>query len=152
MGRLGLINSTQFIQFAQDMGFLPVVLSPEMVKRVYPWRAVLDAGCRMVNGADMDPVNPFLMLYVAIARKNEQGINTLEEEPLQKLTRLEALRTCTTEAAYAMFMEDRLGSLEMGKYADFILIDRDYFTCPEEEIRQIQVNATYVAGEQVYCR
>ena len=82
-GRLNIINSTQFIQFAADMGFLPVVLSPEMVKRVYPWRAVLDAGCRIVNGSDMDPVNPFLMLYVAIARKNEQGVNTLEAEPLQ---------------------------------------------------------------------
>lgn len=152
MGRLNIINSTQFIQFAADMGFLPVVLSPEMVKRVYPWRAVLDAGCRIVNGSDMDPVNPFLMLYVAIARKNEQGVNTLEAEPLQKLTRLEALRSCTTDAAYAMYMEDRLGSLEPGKHADFIFIDRDYFTCPEEEIREITVDRTFIAGRQVYCR
>ena len=152
MGRLNLINSTQFIQFSADMGFLPVVLSPDMVKLVYPWRAVLDAGCRMVNGADMDPVSPFLMLYVAIARKNVDGINTLEEEPLKTLTRMEAIRTMTTETAYAMFMEDRLGSLEPGKHADFIFIDRDYFTCPEEEIRDITVEATYIAGKQVYAR
>ena len=134
------------------MGFLPVVLSPEMVKRVYPWRAVLDAGCRIVNGSDMDPVNPFLMLYVAIARKNEQGVNTLEAEPLQKLTRLEALRSCTTDAAYAMFMEDRIGSLEAGKHADFIFLDRDYFACPEEEIRDIRVEATYISGQPVFSR
>lgn len=152
MGRLNIINSTQFIQFSDDMGFLPEVLPEEMLPRVYPWRAVLDAGCRIVNGSDMDPVNPFLMLYVAIARKNEQGVNTLEAEPLQKLTRLEALRSCTTDAAYAMFMEDRIGSLEAGKHADFIFLDRDYFACPEEEIRDIRVEATYISGQPVFSR
>ena len=152
MGRLNIINSTQFIQFSDDMGFLPEVLPEEMLPRVYPWRAVLDAGCRIVNGSDMEPVSPFLMLYVAIARKNEQGVNTLEEEPLQKLTRLEALRSCTTDAAYAMFMEERIGSLEAGKYADFIFLDRDYFACPEEEIRDIRVEATYISGQPVFSR
>jgi len=150
MAKLNIINSTQFIQFAADMDFLPVVLNPDMVKRVYPWRAVLDAGCTVVNGSDMDPVNPFLMMHVAVTRTNEQGVNTLESEPLQKLTRLEALRSCTSDAAYAMFMEDKLGSLEPGKHADFILIDRDYFTCPEDEIKDVTVTKTFIDGEMVF--
>ena len=66
-----------------------------------------------------------------------------------KLTREEALRLFTIDAAYAAHMESRVGSLEPGKWADFILIDRDYFTVPENEIDDIRVAATYVAGRRV---
>ena len=150
MAKLNIINSTQYIQFAADMELLPKVLPAAMIKRVYPWRSVLDAGCRLVNGTDMDLVSPFLMMYIAITRRNENGVNTLEKKPYQTLSRMEALRSCTTDAAYAMFMEEQLGSLEPGKHADFILIDRDYFHCPIDDIKKIIVQKTYIDGELVY--
>ena len=66
------------------------------------------------------------------------------------MTRLEALHAFTMGAAYAAFQEDRLGSLEPGKWADFIIIDRDYFTVPEDQIDDIQVLQTWIGGEKVY--
>jgi hypothetical protein len=70
----------------------------------------------------------------------------------QALTRAEALHSFTLAAAYAAHQEDRLGSLEVGKWADFIVIDRDYFTIPANEIDDIKVLQTWVGGEQVYQR
>ena len=68
----------------------------------------------------------------------------------QALTRAEALHSLTLDAAYAAHQEDRLGSLEAGKWADFIIVDRDYFECPAAEIDDIQVLQTWVGGRQVF--
>ena len=72
--------------------------------------------------------------------------------PGQKVTREEALKAFTIWAAYGQFEEELKGSLEPGKLADFIVIDRDYMTCPEADIKDIQVLATYVGNELVYSK
>ena len=69
----------------------------------------------------------------------------------QALTRAEALHSFTMGAAYAAHQEDRLGSLEPGKWADFIIVDRDYFECPAAEIDDIRVLQTWVGGQQVFA-
>lgn len=95
----------------------------------------------------MNSFNPFLMLWVAVARMDDQG---RVHGPHQRLGRLDALRTLTTWAAWLCGEEDLLGSLEVGKWADFVVIDRDYLRCPESEIRDIQPQRTVLGGKTVW--
>ncbi|MCH7726025.1 MAG: amidohydrolase [Planctomycetes bacterium] len=97
----------------------------------------------------MNAYNPFLMLYVAVTRKNRAG---KVYGAHQRLSRHEALRCITKWPAYLSFEEDLKGSLETGKLADLVVLDRDYFTCPEDEIKDIQVLKTMLDGKIVYVR
>jgi predicted amidohydrolase YtcJ len=97
----------------------------------------------------MNAYSPFLMLQVAVTRRNREGAIHGEK---QKLSRLEALHCLTTRPAYLSFAESSRGSLETGKLADLAILDRDYLTCPEQEIREIKVDRTMLAGEFVYER
>lgn len=154
MAKYKIINSTQFIQLSSDMDVIQDILSDEMITRLYPWRSVANSGVLITNGSDspVDPIAPFESLYVAISRKSINGNNCIEDEPYRTLTREEAIRAYTTNAAYSMYCENKLGSLEPGKYADFIIIDRDYFTCSLEEIKDIKVVKTALNGNYVYER
>ncbi|MCX7886682.1 MAG: amidohydrolase [Verrucomicrobiae bacterium] len=95
----------------------------------------------------MNSFNPALMLWIAVARKTDQG-NVYGSH--QKLARLDALRAVTRWAAWLSFDEDKLGSLEPGKLADLVVIDRDYLECPEDDIRHIKVLRTIVGGKTVF--
>ncbi|MDP6442937.1 MAG: amidohydrolase [Pirellulaceae bacterium] len=110
------------------------------------------AGDHMIGldpNQSMNAYNPFLMLYVAVARKNRDG-DVFGAH--QKLSRLEALRCVTSHPAYLEFTERQKGSLELNKFADLAVLDRNYLTCPEEQIRQIQVEMTMLDGQVVYRR
>ena len=107
----------------------------------------------MAAGSDcpMDSANPYENLYFALTRRSITGAPGKGGfHPDQALTRWEALYAYTLGGAYARFEEDRIGSLKAGKHADFVVIDRDYFTCAVEEIRTIQVLRTVIGGETVY--
>jgi predicted amidohydrolase YtcJ len=96
----------------------------------------------------MNAFNPFLMLYIAVARKTDAGHI---HGGHQRLSRLDALRTVTQWAAWLSFDEKKLGTLETGKLADMVVIDRDYLTCPEDEIARIKVLNTIVGGREVFA-
>ena len=95
----------------------------------------------------MNAYNPFLMLYVAVSRKNKSG---RVYGVRQKLTRTEALRCLTSTAAYLSFDEKKKGTLEPGKLADLVVLDRDFLSCAEEEILQMKVLTTIVGGKEVF--
>ncbi|HEY4369327.1 MAG TPA: amidohydrolase [Steroidobacteraceae bacterium] len=150
-GKLGIIASIQPTHATSDMNMAEDRIGPQRIKGAYAWRSLIDAGARLAGGSDF-PVelpNPFLGLYAAVTRQDRDGKPPGGWYPQQKLTREEALRLFTIDAAYAARMETTVGSLEPGKWADFILIDRDYFQVPESEIDDIEVKATYVAGKRV---
>ncbi|MBI5683513.1 MAG: amidohydrolase family protein [Verrucomicrobia bacterium] len=97
----------------------------------------------------MNSFNPALMLWIAVARQTDRG-NVYGAH--QRLSRLDALRAVTLWAAWLSFDEDKLGSLEPGKLADLVVIDRDYLTCAEDDIRKIKVLRTIVGGKTVFQR
>ena len=149
--KLGVIASIQPTHATSDMNMAEDRVGPQRIQGAYAWRTLLNAGARLAGGSDF-PVelpNPFLGLYAAVTRQDRDGKPPGGWYGQQKLTREEALRLFTIDAAYAGFMEDKVGSLEPGKWADFIVLDRDYFKVPENEIDDIQVKATYVAGVRV---
>ena len=148
---LGIIASIPPTHATSDMNMAEDRLGPQRIKGAYAWRTMINAGVRLAGGSDF-PVelpNPFLGLYAAVTRQDRDGKPPGGWYPQQKLTREEALRLFTIDAAYAARMETSVGSLEPGKWADFILIDRDYFQVPESEIDDTVVKATYVAGKRI---
>ncbi|MGI9238273.1 MAG: amidohydrolase [Woeseiaceae bacterium] len=151
---LGVIASMQTTHATSDKNMAEDRIGPDRILGGYAWRRLLDSGAVIANGSDF-PVelsNPFHGLYAAVTRQGRDGEPADGWYPDQALTRAEALHSYTWAAAYAARQEDRLGSLEPGKWADFILIDRNYFTVPASQIDDIQVIQTWVGGEKVFDR
>ena len=96
-----------------------------------------------------NPYNPFLSLYIAVTRKTDRG---QAFHPEERVTRQEALKMHTIWAAYLQFSEKVKGSIEPGKLADMVVIDRDYLACPEDQIKEIEPVMTILDGKVVYQR
>ena len=151
---LGIIASMQATHATSDMNMTEDRVGPERVKGAYAWRKLLESGAIIANGSDF-PVelpNPMHGLYASITRQSRAGLPEGGWYPEEGLSREETLHSFTLAAAYAAHQEDRLGSLEAGKWADFIVVDADFFTIPASEIDDIQVLQTWVGGEMVYER
>lgn len=126
-------------------------VGPERILGGYAWRRMLDAGVRVAAGSDFPVEKPEMFdgLYAAVSRMGKDGEPVGGWYPDQALTREETLAAFTIWAADSVGQADRIGSLEPGKWADFIVIDRDYFEVPVEEIWQIGVLQTWVAGREI---
>jgi predicted amidohydrolase YtcJ len=149
---LGVIASMQPVHATSDMNMAEDRVGPQRIKGGYAWRRLLDSGAVIASGSafPVELPNPFHGLYAAVARQDREGMPEGGWYADQALTRAEALHSFTLAAAYAARQEDRLGSLERGKWADFIVIDRDYFEVPASEIDDIRVLQTWVGGKLVY--
>jgi predicted amidohydrolase YtcJ len=122
-----------------------------------PLRNMLDAGLVVGGGSDhmirfdprlsTNPYHPFLGMWIAITRKMVDG-NVMEPE--QRISRMEALRMWTWNGAYLMFDEKNRGTIEPGKLADLVVTTKDFLTCPEDEIKNIEAERTVVGGKVVY--
>ncbi|MGI9272716.1 MAG: amidohydrolase [Woeseiaceae bacterium] len=151
---LGVIAAMQPTHATSDMNMAEDRIGPERILGGYAWRRLLNSGAIIASGSDF-PVelpNPFHGLYAAVTRQDRDGLPAGGWYAGEALTRAEALHSFTLAAAYAAHQEDRFGSLEPGKWADFIIIDRDYFTIPNDQIDDIEVLETWVGGKLVYKR
>jgi predicted amidohydrolase YtcJ len=134
------------------------VLGPKRIRWFQPYKSWLeyttigggsDHMIKLDPASATNPWSPWLGMYVAITRKTEAGTVLVPEE---RLTRKQALRLYTSNNAYLHHEEKEKGTLEIGKLGDVIVIDRDFFTCPEDQIVQTRVLTTVVGGRVVYER
>lgn len=149
---LGVIASMQPYHAIDDGRWAERVIGPERIKTTYAFRSLLDADAKVAFGSDwfVAPPTPLEGIYAAVTRRTLDGANPDGWVPAQKILVEEALRAYTTTAAYASFEENRKGSIEPGKLADFAVLNNDLMAVSAEEIRDTQVVATYVGGKKVY--
>lgn len=147
-----IIASMQPIHATSDMYWAEDRLGPDRIQGAYAWRRLLDAGVRLALGSDfpVEQVNPMLGIYAAVSRQDLQGSPKGGWYPDQVLSRVEAIRGFTVDAAWAAFMESEVGSLEAGKRADFIVLDRDLMTIDKNDIPKVQVLETWLDGQMVW--
>ena len=149
-----ILASMQATHATSDMPWAQDRVGPERIKGAYAWQTFLHLGVRVPNGSDFpveDP-NPLLGFYAAVTREKQDGKPAGGWFPEQRMSREEALRSWTIEGAYAAFEEDRKGSLEAGKMADFVMLSGDIMTMPAAEISRTRVTLTVAGGKIVYQR
>ncbi len=149
---LALVASVQPTHATSDWAMAVERLGEERTERAYAWRDLLDRGVALAAGSDapVESPNPFEGIFAAVTRRDRQGRPEGGWHPRQAMTRVEALRAFTVGGAWAVGAEKDKGSLEAGRRADFIAVDRDILTCPEEEIGGTKVLRTVVGGETVF--
>jgi predicted amidohydrolase YtcJ len=154
MGRLGIIASMQPTHATSDMAWVPARLGEGRLDRAYPWRTALRDGVHLALGSDfpVESPNPLLGFYAAITRQDAGGAPAGGWLPDQVLTREEALRGFTLDAAWSLFLDDQVGSLDVGKRADVVVLDRDPMRVEARQIPGTQVEWTLVDGQVVYHR
>jgi len=150
---LGAIASMQAIHCTSDSPFVEKRLGHQRSKEgAYAWRSLLDSGARLANGTDVpvEDISPIDCIYAAVTRKRKD--NGFEFYTEQKMTRAEAIKSYTLDNAFAAFEENQKGSLEVGKYADIVILSNDLLSCSEEAILETKVLYTIVDGEIKYKR
>ena len=152
LGALGVIGSMQPYHAIDDGRFADKPLGPDRASRTYAFRSLIDAKAQLAFGSDwfVAPPSAIEGIYAAVTRRTLDDKNPDGWFPEQKITVEEALRAYTVNAAYAQFAEREKGSLEVGKLADFALIDRDLTKIPPAEIRDARVVLTVVGGKVVH--
>lgn len=150
--RLGVIPSMQATHQTSDMRWAEARVGPERIAGAYAWRSLLNTGVIVPNGTDfpVEEVNPLLTFHAAVTRQDPAGAPPGGWRPEQKMTRQEALQSMTMWPAYAGFQESVMGSITPGKYADFVILDRDIMQVPDSEILSARVLSTWLGGKQVY--
>jgi predicted amidohydrolase YtcJ len=149
---LGIIPTMQTTHATSDMRWAEERLGTERLQYAYAWRTLLNTGVRIPGGSDapVESIRPLVGIYAGITRQDANGWPSGGWYPEQLLTREEALRTYTLDAAYAAFEEDLKGSLEPGKLADLVVLSKDILTIPAPEILDTEVLMTLLGGKVVY--
>jgi predicted amidohydrolase YtcJ len=152
--RLGVIPSMQPYHAIDDGRWAERVIGPERIRTTYAFRSLLDAGARPAFGSDwfVAPPTPLEGIYAAVTRRTLDDRNPGGWVPQEKISVEEALRGYTAAAAYAEFAEDEKGTLEPGRLADLVVVDRDLLSIAPEQIREARVVLTVVGGRVVYDR
>lgn len=151
---LGVIPSMQASHQTSDMRWAEARVGPERIKGAYAWRSLLETGVVIPNGSDfpVEEVNPLISFHAAVSRQDGTNWPSGGWYPRQIMTRTEALKSITIWPAFAAFQENLMGSLAPGKYADFVILDRDIMTIPASDILKTRVVSTWIAGRTVYER
>ena len=154
MKKLPVVLDIQPVFLETDMHWVIERIGPERAAYSYRWKTYRDAGLIMTGGSDcpVEPFSPWLNIYTAVARKDFQHQPAGGYQPQEKLSVYDAVCLFTKNLHYAAGMDAYLGTLEPGKFADMVVIDRDIFTIPEDDIMDTQVEKTYLAGKEVYSK
>jgi predicted amidohydrolase YtcJ len=151
-GTLGVIASMEGIHCTSDAPYVLARLGPARAEEgAYVWQKLMKTGAVVANGTDapVEDIDPVASFYASVARKVKDGSVFY---PAQRMSRMEALRSYTINAAYADFDEDIKGSLRPGKLADITVFSKDIMTIPEDQIPSTEVLYTVVGGTVQYMR
>ncbi len=150
---LGVIPAMQAIHLSSDRPWAIERLGEKRIKEgAYMWQTLLKSGIPVVNGTDVpvEPLDPIPSFYASVSRKTLQGTPEGGYEPEERMTREQALRSYTLDAAFGAFEEGIKGSITPGKLADFTIYNQDLMTVPEDEILRTEVVMTIFDGKVVY--
>ncbi len=157
MKRMGVAYDAQPDWLYYDVPALERVFGAKNMRWFFPLKSVIDAGIPVAGGSDhmigydknnaVNPYNPFFNMWMCVTRRMRNG---KEFYPEERITRQQALHMYTTGAAWIEFAEKERGTIERGKLADAVVIDRDFLKCPVDEIRSVQPLMTIVGGRIVY--
>ncbi len=160
MRRVGIVADMQPAWLRMDGATLTKQFGEERLRYFQPYKTLFDQGVMVGGGSDHmqkigslrsnNPYNPFLGMWITLARRARWS-----EKPLvagEAITREQAIRFYTINNAFLTFEEKEKGSIEAGKLADLVVIDRDILRCPEDEVKDTVVERTYLGGKLVYRR
>lgn len=153
--KLGVIPAMQAIHMSSDRPWAIDRLGEKRIlEGAYMWQSLLKSGAKIVNGTDapVEPLTPIPSFYASVSRMTLKGEPEGGYEPAEKMTRDQALRSYTLDAAFGEFEEKYKGSIEVGKLADFTIFSKDIMTIPEKEILEAEVSMTVVGGKVVYTK
>lgn len=151
--QLGVIPAMQAIHMSSDRPWAIDRLGEKRIKEgAYMWQSLLKSGAKIVNGTDapVEPLNPIPCFYASVTRMTLKGEPAGGYEPEEKMTREQALRSYTLDAAYGAFEEGVKGSIEPGKLADFTIFSSDIMTIPDLDILKAEVAMTIIGGKVVF--
>jgi len=150
--QLAIVPSMQPTHATSDQNMAEQRVGPERIKGAYAWRTFLQQGSRIACGSDfpIESPNPLQGIHAAVTRQDMQDVPSGGWHKEQAMTLAQAFRCFTLDAAWAAHQEQSVGSLEKGKWADFIITDRDLFKVPPAEIGKLNVLETWVGGKQVF--
>jgi predicted amidohydrolase YtcJ len=158
MAKLGVVADIQPAWLYLDARTLTAQFGNDRLRYFQPLKTLFENGVIVGGGSDhmqkigslrsINPYNPFLGMWTTLTRRAKWFEGQLHPE--EALTREQAIRFYTINNAYIVFLDDQIGSLEPGKLADVIVLDRDLLTCPIDDIKDAKVTATYVGGKQIY--
>ena len=152
-GKMGVIPSIQGIHMSSDRPWAIDRLGEKRIKDgAYVWRDLINTGAIIINGTDVpvEPINPIASLYASSTRQTLSGSPVGGYEPYQKMTRLEALKSYTINAAHGAFEEDIKGTIDIGKYADFTIFSQNIITVPDDQLLNTKIKYTIINGEIEY--
>jgi predicted amidohydrolase YtcJ len=149
---LGVIASMQPYHAIDDGRWADRVIGAHRSETTYAFRSLLDSGARLAFGSDWFVAPPTQMegIYAAVTRRTLDGKHPDGWVPRQKINVEESLRAYTIDAAYSAFSESSLGSLEPGKLADLVILERNVFEIPPHELNEVRIKATMVGGKFVF--
>jgi hypothetical protein len=151
--QLDVIPSMQGSHQTSDMYWVPARVGWARSLGSYAWRSLLATGVVIPNGSDapVESIDPLISFKAFVTRQDADGFPAGGWFPAQRTTRDEALLSITLWPAYAAFMEKESGSLTAGKYADFVVLDKDIMTVAPEDILKAKVVMTVLGGKRVYA-
>lgn len=147
-----ILPSVQSTHATSDMYWVEERLGPERVKYAYAYQDMLEAAGVLINGTDfpVEQIDPLLTFYAAVARMDQQRLPSGGFQTENALTRIDAIRSMTIWPAYGSFEESVKGSIEPGKFADLVVLDKDIMSMPYPEIIRARVVMTILNGEVVF--
>jgi predicted amidohydrolase YtcJ len=151
--KLGVIASMQPSHAIGDLYFAPARLGLDRLKGAYAWQTLIKQGVPVAGGTDapVERGEPLIEFYAAVARKDLKGGSGTGWHPEERVTREQALRMFTVWPAFAAFEEDRRGTIEVGKWADLTVFDKDIMRVPEQQILTARCTMTVVGGDIVWA-